>query len=76
MINVLARSTNNAEQFCGQRKGVKFKSEHFPKFFPGFHEVFRLHRTNFSSFVVCFNVVQLILFGQYNKISSLSQTLP
>jgi len=27
------------------------------KFFPGLHEIFGLHRTNLSSFVVCFNMV-------------------
>jgi len=63
MIKVLAGPTNNAEQFCGQKKGGKFKCVHFTKFFPGLHEIFGLHRiTNLSSFVVCFNVVQLVLF--------------
>jgi len=41
----------------------------------GLHEIHGLHRTNLSSFVVCFNVVQLILFWQNNKKSSLCQTL-
>jgi len=76
MIEVLARSTNNAEPFCGQRKEGKFKCENFTAFFPGLHEIFDLHRTNFSSFVVCFHVVQLILFWKNNKISSLCQNLP
>jgi len=63
MITVLARSTNNAQQFCVQRKGGQFKCEHFTKFFPGLHEIFSHHRTsNISSFVVCFSMVQLILF--------------
>jgi len=38
MIKVLARQTNNTEQFCGQRKGSKFKCEHFTKFCVGLHE--------------------------------------
>jgi len=32
MMKVLARPTNNAEQFCGQRKGGKAKCWHFKKF--------------------------------------------
>jgi len=28
MIEVLARPTNNAEQFCGQRQGGKFNRQH------------------------------------------------
>jgi len=32
MIKVLARRTNNVEQFCGQRKEDKFKCEHFTQF--------------------------------------------
>jgi len=32
MINVLARATNNAEQFCGQRKGSKFSCAYYTKF--------------------------------------------
>ena len=63
----IARPTNNTEQLCGQRKGGKFKCEHFKKIFPGFHEIFGLHRTNLASFVVCFNVVQLILFYKKSK---------
>ena len=68
MIKVLARSTNNAEQFCGQRKGGKFKCENFTKFFPGLHGSFSFHRTiNISSFVVCFIICFIILFWQNNK---------
>jgi len=62
MIKVLARPTNNAEQFCGQRKGGTFKCEHFTKFFPGLHDIFGFRMTNLSSFAVGFNVVHLILF--------------
>jgi len=62
MIEVLARPTKDAEPFCGQRKEGKFKCENFKTFFPGLHEIFGLDRTNFSSFVVCFNVVELTLF--------------
>jgi len=41
----------------------KFKCEHFEKIFPGLREIFGLRRiTSLSSVVVCFNVVQLILF--------------
>jgi len=57
MINVLALSTNNAQQSRGQRKRGKVKCEHCTKFFPGLYETFGLHRTsNISSFVVCFSV--------------------
>jgi len=62
MIEVLARPTNNAEPFCGQRKEGKLKCENFTTFSPGLHEIFGLYRTNFSSFVVCFNVILFILF--------------
>jgi len=62
MIEVLAGPTNNAEQFCGQRNGGKFKREHFTKFFPDLHKIFGLHTANLSAFVVCVNVVRLILF--------------
>jgi len=68
MIKVLARPTNNAEQFCGQRQGGKFKRQH--NFCPGWDENFGLHRINLSAFVVCFNVLQSILFCQNLKISS------
>jgi len=57
MIKVLARPTNTHEQFCGQSKGDAFKCEHFTMFFPGLHEIYGFHRTNVSSFVICFNVV-------------------
>jgi len=36
IIKVLTGPTNNAEQFCGQKKAGKFKCEHFTKFFQGF----------------------------------------
>jgi len=62
MASDIAQPTNNAENICGQKKGGKFKCEHFTNFFPGLHEIFGLNRTNLSFFVVCFNVVQLILF--------------
>jgi len=55
MTEVLARPKNNAEPFCGQRKGGKFKCENFTTLFPGLHEIFGLNsRTNFSflSFVL------------------------
>jgi len=39
MIEVLARPTNNAEPFCGQRKGGKLKCENFTTFSPGLHEI-------------------------------------
>jgi len=32
MIKVLARPTNNVEQFCGQRRGGKFKCQHSQNF--------------------------------------------
>jgi len=57
MIKVLARPTNNADQFCGQSKRGKIKSEHFKKFCVDLHEIFGFHGINISSFVVCFNVV-------------------
>jgi len=40
MIKVIARQTNIAEQFCGQRNGGKSKCEHFTKFGVGLHEIF------------------------------------
>jgi len=43
MIKVLARPTNNAKQFCGQRKEGNFKYEHFTKFCAGLHEGFGFH---------------------------------
>jgi len=43
-MKVLARPTNNAEQFCGQRQGSKFKCEHFTKFSSGLDENFDLCR--------------------------------
>jgi len=73
MIKVLVRPTNNAKQFCGQTQGGEFMCEHVTKLCPGLHENFSLHRINVSSFVVCFNVVQLISFWQNNKICSLCQ---
>jgi len=63
MVKVLAGLTNNAEQSCGQKKGSKFKCGHFTKFFPvciRFWASVGLPTTHI--FVVCFNVVQLILF--------------
>jgi len=62
MIKVFARPTNNAEQFCGQLKEGKFKCKHLTKFFVRLHEIFGFHEFNLSSFVICFNVVELILF--------------
>jgi len=62
MIKLLSRPTNNAEQFCGQRKGDKFKCDHFTKFCAGLHEIFGFHEFNLSSLVICVNVVELILF--------------
>jgi len=58
MIKALARQTNNEKQFCGQRKGGKFKVQyvHFTKFCTGLHEIFVFHGFNSSSFVICFNV--------------------
>jgi len=58
MIRELARP----EQFCGQRKGGKFKCEHFAKFGAGLHEIFGFREFNLSSFVICFNVAELISF--------------
>jgi len=63
MIKVLARPTNNVEQFCGQRRGGKFKCQHFTKFCSGLHEIFGFHEFN-TCFIICFNVVELILFCQ------------
>ena len=66
MIKVHARPTNNAEQFCGQRKGGNLSAN---KFCAGLHEIFGLHGFNLSSLVICFNLVELILFWQNIKIS-------
>ena len=65
MLKVLARQTNNAEQFFGQRG--KFNCEHFTKFCIGLYETFSFHRFNISSFFVCFNVVELVSFRQILK---------
>jgi len=49
------------------------------KILPGLQEIFGLYRTtNLSSFVVCFNVVQLILFWQNDRVFRvrLCQNLP
>ena len=43
--------------------------KHFTKFCAGLYEIFGLHGFNFSSFVICFNLVELILFWQNVKIS-------
>jgi len=67
MITVLARTKNNAEQFCEQSKGGTFKCEHFTKFFPGLHGIFGFHMTNLSSFAVCSNVVKLFYFDKILK---------
>ena len=72
----VARPTNNAEQFSGQRKRSKFKCEHFTKFCAGLHEIFGLHGMNLSSFVVCCNVVELFLFLQNINKSSVVKIFP
>jgi len=59
MIKVLAQTTNNAEQSNEQRKGGKFKCEHFTKFCC---IIFCFSEFNLLSFVICFNVVELTLF--------------
>jgi len=71
MIKVLARSTNNAEQFCGQRKEKNLSANTSQKFCAGLHELIGFHRLNLSSFVICFNVVEFILFWQNIKIRNL-----
>jgi len=71
MIKVLAWPTNNKEQFCGQTKARNFKCEHFTKFCAGLHEIFGFHWFNLSSFVICFNVVEFILFWRNIKIRDL-----
>jgi len=48
-IKALAQPTNNAEQFCGQRKGDKLKREHLTKFCSGLHEIFGFEGFNLSS---------------------------
>jgi len=70
IAKVLARPINNAVQFCGQRQGNNFKCEHFTNFSSGLDDNFGLRRINLPCFVVCFNVVQLILFWQNIKICS------
>jgi len=59
MIKVLARSTNTAKQFCGQRKGGKFKCEHFTKFYPGLHEIFASTRP--TSHLLSFVSINVLL---------------
>jgi len=46
----MGEATNNAEQFCGQRKERNFKREHFTKFCAGLHEIFGFH---WFSFIFC-----------------------
>jgi len=60
MIKVLARPTNNAEPFCGQRKGGKFKCEHRTKFCAGLHEIFGFHSFNLSFLSFIFNVTEFL----------------
>jgi len=45
--------------FVDKGKEANIKCEHFTKLLSGLHEIFGLHSTNLSCFVVCFNVVQL-----------------
>ena len=58
MIKVLAQPTNNAKPFW-TKKGGNLSAN---KFCAGLHEIFDLHGFNLSSFVICFNLVELILF--------------
>ena len=62
MIKIHERPTNNAEQFCGPSKEENFKCEHFTNFCAGLDEIFGLHGFELPSFVICFNVVEFILF--------------
>jgi len=71
MIKLLARPTNNAEQFCGQRKEGNFKCQHFTKFCAALYEIFDFHWFNLLSFVICFSVVELILFWQNIKLGNM-----
>jgi len=43
MTKVLVRSTNQAEQFRGQRKAGMFKFAHFTKFCVGLHDIVGYH---------------------------------
>jgi len=61
LIKVLLQPTNKAEQFCGQRKGGKFKCEHITKFCDGLHEIFGIQGFNLSSFVIFFNVIDFLI---------------
>ena len=66
MIKVLAQSTNNAEPLWTKTGGNlrANTSKTFALLCMRFFHVF-----NFSSFVICFNLVELILFWQNVKIS-------
>ena len=76
LIELPTRLTNNAEQLRGQRKGGEVKCEHFTKFCAGLHEIFGFHGFNLSSFVICYNVTELILPWQNIKICTLCWNLP
>ena len=65
MIKLLARPTNTAEQFCGQRKERIFVCKYFTNLCDGLLLVFGFHWFNLSSFVVCFNVVEFIYLPKY-----------
>jgi len=60
-MKIHAWPTNNAEQFCGQRKEQNCKCEHLKKFCVGLHEIL-VSTASVSSFVIRFNVVEFILF--------------
>ena len=62
MIKIHERPINTAEQFRGQGKERNVKCEHFTNFCAGLHETFGFHWFSLSSFVICFNVVEFILF--------------
>jgi len=61
--------------FVGKVKDASLKCEHFTKFCDGCMR-FWPSRDQYLIFVVCFKVVELILFLQNIKISSLCQNLP
>jgi len=64
-------TTNKQRGTILDKEKKQFKCKHFTKFCAGLHEIFDFHGFNFSFFVICFNLVELTLFRQNIKISSL-----
>ena len=62
MIGLLHDQQITPNNFVDKGKEANLGANTSKEFFPGLHEIHDVYRTNLTSFVVCFNVVQLILF--------------